>query len=450
MCFYVMPCLCFRKTDSQAARVSSILAPSLASILPRLELEWEKLQRNDDVAILGLSAAGLLEAWRKTDGARWRKDDADLIAYELERIFRMIDVDGNGTITFNEFRHYVLLKATLPLQIQYLVDLTHKRAQVDKRFVESLVEDFTAADKDLRGKLKLEDFKKILIRRTGTMVHSESFGDSDEISYPEYLGVMLGRKRQKVVLLYYDISSKATKVFSRMLFGKKIEGIWHTSLLLFDKEWWYGGDIFRSNPFMTPFGSPVKQVELGATYFTQTELFNFITQHLQRRFTSKTYDVFDNNCNNFTNSLSQFLCGKTIPQEVLDLPRDLMNGGIARIFRGPLNRWLGGFGKNSAPDEETLELVLEALAKDKRLFRWKGKTVEVTSEMKKSKLTDIRFLKKGEFVEVKNVELAELEPIDEIVDQDLHFIAISALDDAYLRDDVASKSVTFNPSNSAN
>ena len=38
-----------------------------------------------------------------------------------------------------------------------------------------------------------------------------------------------------------------------------------------------------------------------------------------------TYELFQHNCNNFTNELANFLTGKGIPQEILDLPNDVLN-----------------------------------------------------------------------------------------------------------------------------
>ena len=425
---------CFWKRKNPSLRVSSVLAPSLAAVLPRLEAEWAKLQSPEDEG-RGISAAGLLEAWRRADGARWRQDDADLIAVELERIFSMLDSNGDGRVSLSEFRHFVMLKASLPLQVQYLVDLVQHRAKADKKLVERLVGDFTAADKAMKGKIPLAEFEKILARRSQAPMRLEALGVTDEVSYPEYLGLMLGRKPEKVTLLFYDISGKTTKVFGRLLFGKKIEGIWHTSILAFDREWWYGGDLFRSTPYKTPFGQPVKQIELGKTYFTSQEVFKHITEHLHLKFNQKTYDVFENNCNNFTDTLSVFLCGRKLPQDVLDLPKDLMAGGLARLFRRPLNRWLGGFGGADQADEEALEVVLKSLAEDRKLFRWRDRTVEVIKTHAGGKV-DLRYLQRGDFVEVKDVAVAELGEIEDMVDQDFLYLAMEAIDDTSLRKEV--------------
>lgn len=431
------PRICGKREDP-VLRISSRLAPSLPSVLPKLEAEWAKLQTPEDEG-RGITAAGLLEVWRRADGSRWRQDDADLIAIELERIFSMLDFDRNGRISLSEFKHFVLLKASLPLQVQYLVDLVQRRAKTDKKFVDRLVSDFTKADQSMTGKISLAEFQKILARRSSIvdLVPTGAVDVGEQVTYPEYLGLMLGRRPEKVSLLFYDISGKATKVFGRLLFGKKIEGIWHTSIMAFEKEWWYGGDLFRSTPFKTPFGEPVKRLEQGVTYFTKQELATYITERLHVKFNQKTYDVFENNCNNFSDILSVFLCGKRIPQDVLDMPKDLLAGGIARLFRRPLNRWLGGFGTGAQSDAEALEAVLKSLASDHKLFRWHDRTVEVTGNSGDSGKVDLRFLQRGDFVEVKNVSIAELTEIEDMVDQDFLYIATQAIDDPSIRKAVA-------------
>lgn len=37
------------------------------------------------------------------------------------------------------------------------------------------------------------------------------------------------------------------------------------------------------------------------------------------------YHLMENNCNNFTNELAQFLCGSCIPKHILDLPLEVLN-----------------------------------------------------------------------------------------------------------------------------
>jgi hypothetical protein len=118
------------------------------------------------------------------------------------------------------------------------------------------------------------------------------------------------------------------------------------------------------------------------------------------------------------------------------MPKDLLAGGIARLFRRPLNRWLGGFGADAASDEEALEAVLKSLASDHKLFRWRGRTVEVTGNVDAAKV-DLRYLQRGDFIDMKNVPIAELTEIEDMIDQDFLFMATQVIDDPTLRKEVA-------------
>ena len=42
--------------------------------------------------------------------------------------------------------------------------------------------------------------------------------------------------------------------FSRQLVGRFIEGVWHTGIVVFGKEYYFGGGISYDPPSMTPFG----------------------------------------------------------------------------------------------------------------------------------------------------------------------------------------------------
>jgi hypothetical protein len=155
---------------------------------------------------------------------------------------------------------------------------------------------------------------------------------------------MLGRTPTKVSLISYDISGKATKNLSRILFGQRIEGIWHTSILAFGYEWWYGGDCFQSRPFSTPFGTtPDKVEDLGETTRSLVELKEFIRSKMRKKFNYNSYDVINNNCNHFSNDVAIFLTHVGIRKSIISLPGDLLSGGLARLLRPFLNKWLGGF-----------------------------------------------------------------------------------------------------------
>lgn len=46
-----------------------------------------------------------------------------------------------------------------------------------------------------------------------------------------------------VMLYVYDITNGMAKTMSPMFLGKVIEGVWHTGLVVYEKEYFYGGGI---------------------------------------------------------------------------------------------------------------------------------------------------------------------------------------------------------------
>ena len=52
---------------------------------------------------------------------------------------------------------------------------------------------------------------------------------------------------------------------------------------------------------------------------------------VSERYTPDTYDILNNNCNNFSEECAQFLLGQAIPEHILEAPRKLSNSCLGRI-----------------------------------------------------------------------------------------------------------------------
>jgi hypothetical protein len=125
-----------------------------------------------------------------------------------------------------------------------------------------------------------------------------------------------------VQLLVYDLSRGMASSMSEAILGARIDGIWHTGVLVFNKEYFYGGGIQVAPVGVFSAGNqmyPVQTINIGETNKTKAELDSFLSS-IHNRFTALTYDLLRNNCNNFSNEVCMFLTGRGIPSFIIDLP----------------------------------------------------------------------------------------------------------------------------------
>ena len=70
-------------------------------------------------------------------------------------------------------------------------------------------------------------------------------------------------------------------------------------------------------------GQPTKVLDLGTTEIPE-DMFMELLQDIAPRFTMSTYDVFNHNCNNFTDEVAQLVLGEGIPKDIVDLPKEFL------------------------------------------------------------------------------------------------------------------------------
>ncbi|KAH8739653.1 hypothetical protein FG386_001210 [Cryptosporidium ryanae] len=137
---------------------------------------------------------------------------------------------------------------------------------------------------------------------------------------------MTNKQGEKVELQVYDLSNGMASQLSPMLLGKTIEAIYHTGVLVYGYEYFYGGGIVCVKPeeITRLYGmKPIKTLTLGFTSKNQIEL-NTHLESISSKFTSENYDLLNHNCNHFSDNIVKFLLGDGIPSYILDLPNEVM------------------------------------------------------------------------------------------------------------------------------
>ncbi|KAG5252117.1 hypothetical protein OIU78_011060 [Salix suchowensis] len=135
----------------------------------------------------------------------------------------------------------------------------------------------------------------------------------------------------KVTLNVYDLSQGLARQLSTTFLGKAIDGIWHTGVVVYGNEYYFGGGIQHLPAGTTPYGTPIKVVDLGITHVPQ-DVFEEYLQDISSRYSAETYSLLTHNCNNFSNEVAQFLVGVAIPEYILHLPNEVMNSPMGALI----------------------------------------------------------------------------------------------------------------------
>lgn len=145
---------------------------------------------------------------------------------------------------------------------------------------------------------------------------------------------------EKVTLYIYDTSNGMAKAFGKAFVGKDVEAIYHTSVVVFGKEFYFQGGIAIDKPKTTPFGQPIKEQEIGTTELSSAEFAEFL-ESIKGHYTADKYDLFGKNCNHFSNEVCEFLTGKGIPAEILNQAKEYENTPIGQMLGNLQNQMMG-------------------------------------------------------------------------------------------------------------
>ncbi|KAJ9604196.1 hypothetical protein H2200_011030 [Cladophialophora chaetospira] len=140
-----------------------------------------------------------------------------------------------------------------------------------------------------------------------------------------------------VQLYIYDLSQGMARQYSQMLTGIQIDAIYHTAIVFNNVEYFFGQGIHRKIPGSTHHGRPMKVVPLGRTDLP-VDIVDEYVESLEQIYTPESYDLFLHNCNNFSQDLAMFLVGKSIPEEIRNLPETFLRTPMGQMLRGQLDQ----------------------------------------------------------------------------------------------------------------
>mmetsp|Transcript_157840 Transcript_157840/g.294411 ORF Transcript_157840/g.294411 Transcript_157840/m.294411 type:complete len:365 (-) Transcript_157840:20-1114(-) len=165
---------------------------------------------------------------------------------------------------------------------------------------------------------------------------------------------------QDVKLYLYDLTGGVAKALAPTLSSwmptedsKYSEGLWHSAVVVFGQEYFFNGQCVHFQPGETGWGKPTKVLTIGHTSRQQKDLHQFVVDELKPIFTKDSYDVLELNCNHFSNRICEFLCGRHIPDDVLNQAQRLANLSAIHMLRPLLNAVLGANGNNVEAEEVT-------------------------------------------------------------------------------------------------
>lgn len=151
-----------------------------------------------------------------------------------------------------------------------------------------------------------------------------------------------------VKVYIYDLSNGLAKSMSLSLTGIYIEGIWHTSVVVYDQEIYFGQGIYMVKPGTTHHGQPLKIEDLGTTDIPPEVFFEYL-EELKGKYTAENYHLLDFNCNTFSNEVVGFLNGSEIPSYIKNLPADFLATPFGQMIRPQIDSFFGAGRSQTAP-----------------------------------------------------------------------------------------------------
>ncbi|XP_077980589.1 uncharacterized protein LOC144435827 [Glandiceps talaboti] len=128
------------------------------------------------------------------------------------------------------------------------------------------------------------------------------------------------------------------RAMSQGILGKQIDGIWHTGIVIFGREYFFGGiGVESCHPGGTILGQPDEVHDLGLTQVNYTLFLDYLAALRSETFSPDKYNLLEHNCNTFSNEVAQFLTGQSIPSHITSLPKEVIDTPLGQMFKPMLD-----------------------------------------------------------------------------------------------------------------
>lgn len=139
----------------------------------------------------------------------------------------------------------------------------------------------------------------------------------------------------------YDLSHGLARVYAPMMLGISLDAIYHTLVVVYGKEYYIDQGVKTAPPGATKYGTPVEVIDMGETEIPEEIFDDYLDEHNDAgKYHPATYDLFDNNCNHFTDETLQFLVGQRLDDRILTLPQKVLSTPAGQQLRAMLGAQL--------------------------------------------------------------------------------------------------------------
>ncbi|KAG7350347.1 PPPDE putative peptidase domain containing protein [Nitzschia inconspicua] len=169
----------------------------------------------------------------------------------------------------------------------------------------------------------------------------------------------------QVQLVIYDLSHGMARHLSSQFLGgpqHAIEIIPHTAIVVFGREYFFGGGIQHEDPQQFRRMArmhPIQTLSLGTTSVSREEFEGWCVMATRNgRYTAASYDLLQRNCNNFSHeaAIEGLRLAQGVPERILQVPQKFLSSPMGQLVRPMLENMqvsVGGGSETSAPFANT-------------------------------------------------------------------------------------------------